>query len=102
MHSMPINVQLISTRPMYTSRRAYSFSRMVNPLQALLTALPLCLRTFILRLTSLLQFMDQPHLSGALLNHSSCHQARLLRLLVEEDGTGLWRRFAILGSHRSS
>jgi hypothetical protein len=65
---------------MSTSRHAYSFSRMDNPLLALPTALLLCLKTFILRLTSLLQSMDRPHLSGALLNHSSYRQARLLRL----------------------
>jgi hypothetical protein len=80
MHLTPINVQLTSIRPMFTSRLAYSFSRTANPLLVLPMALLLYLRTFTLKLTSLLQSMGQPLLSGALLNRSSHRQVQLLRL----------------------
>jgi hypothetical protein len=80
MHLMPINVQLTSILPIFTSRHAYSSYKMANHLLVPPMALPQFLKTFILRLTSLLQSTDPLLPSGAPLNLSSHHRAPLLLL----------------------
>jgi hypothetical protein len=73
----PTSVQLTLIHPMFTSRLVFSFFKTDSRLRQLRMALRQSLATFILRRTSLRQFMDQLLHSGVLLNLNNQHKARL-------------------------
>jgi hypothetical protein len=83
---MHTSVRPTLTRPMYISRLAFSFCRMVRHLLARTRATLRSRKMCILRLTNLPMFMDLPPHNGALLNLHNHLQVLLRQPWHRQDG----------------
>ena len=100
---MHTNGQQTLTRPMCTSRLAFSFCRTAkHQLACLIRAALRSRKMFIPKLTSLRPFMGPPRRNGVLHSLNSPLKDLLRRHWELQNGIVLWRRFATQVSRPSS